>query len=103
MQKRATALTYKEYRTWFFGALSIFAVICSLYAYFVISSVVHVVMRKELNQEITATSSYISQLETQYINAQQAVNYDLAERDGYVAVRDKVFVDTSAVAVALSR
>jgi len=103
MTSRKTTQTYQTHKRWFFAALSMLLVVSSLYAYFVISSVVHVVMRKELDREIADLGSYVSQLEARYIDAQLAVSTLRAEDEGYVVAMEKTFIDASAPAVALSR
>ena len=103
MTTRKTTQTYQTHKRLFFAAASAVLMVCALYGYFVISSVVHVVMRKEIDREIADLGSYVSQLEARYINAQLAVSFDNATNSGYVAVAKKTFVDAGTPAVALSR
>ncbi len=80
-----------------FGCLSLFA----LYVYFVSASVVQVVMRTELKQEIGKISSEISQLESSYIKAQYKVSSDIASLQGFQKSSDKVFIDRGGDSLVL--
>ncbi len=81
-----------------FACLMLFA----LYIYFVSASVVHVVMRTEISQEITKISSEISELEGQYIEAQHRVSSDIASLQGYTQTQSKVFIDKTPTSLVLS-
>lgn len=98
----ARTAVYKDERTWFFAAATLLAVTFILYAYFVMASVVHVVIRKELSQEAVTKSSYVSQLETEYIDAQHAVSEEIATQRGYTKIEKKVFVDKTPTTLVLS-
>lgn len=101
-RKPTTTALYKEERTWFFGACALLLMMCTLYAYFVFTSVVHVAMRKELSQDVVELGSYVSQLEAQYIEAQHEVSEELASFDGYIAVEEKIFIDKTPTTLVLS-
>lgn len=64
-----------------------------LYIYFVSASVVHVVIRTEINQEIKKVSSEISLLEGRLITAQHKISSDIASLQGYIDTSDKIFID----------
>lgn len=82
---------------------SLILVLFALYIYFVSASVLHVVMRQEVEQHSAALKSEIAQLEAQYIHAQHAVSEQVASLEGYVATEQKVFIDrNTAPTVALS-
>ena len=66
------------------------------YIYLISASIVHVVMRTELNQEIQRVSSEISLLESRYIAAQHNVSESIASLEGYAENSDKIFIDRSA-------
>lgn len=74
-----------------------------MYMYFLSASVVHVVIRKEFNQDVVVLSSEISELETQYIEAQHHVSDKIASMDGYSEVSEKIFIDRTADSLVLSR
>ena len=97
--KRVTI--YREERAWFYFALLTCGITVSLYMYFVSASVVHVVMRKELDAAITETSSHVASLETTYIEAQHEVSADIASLQGFERNDDKIYIDMTAAAVAL--
>lgn len=69
--------------------------------YFLSASVVHVVMRKETNQEIASVSSHVSQLESRYIEAQHRVSDDIASMHGYVVAEEKIFIDRTEKSLVL--
>ncbi|MEX0917694.1 MAG: hypothetical protein WDZ93_00905 [Candidatus Paceibacterota bacterium] len=80
-------------------------VLCTLFAayvYFLSASVVHVVIRKEVNNEVALLNSDISKLESEYIKRQHAVSGEIAARKGFVAVNDKIFLDRSDTTLVLS-
>ncbi len=99
----AVTKLYKEERVWFFTALSFLLIVFAAYMYFVSASVVHVVIRKEINQEVLRTSSYVSQLEAEYIEAQHSVSNEIASREGYQEVDNKIFIDRTETTLVLGR
>ena len=102
MNHVAKTAVYKDERTWFFGAVTMLSLVFLLYVYFVISSVVHVVIRQELAQEAVALNSYVSQLEAEYIDAQHAISEEIASQSGYTKVTEKVFIDKTPATLVLS-
>lgn len=62
------------------------------YMYFLSLSVVHVVMRKEVLEEINQLRSEIAFLESSYIEANHVISQKVATADGFSAVKDKVFI-----------
>jgi hypothetical protein len=100
-QARTQAHCYKDRRI-FFSALSLVLVLFAAYVYFVSAAVAHVVVRKELSQEITDMQTKISGLEAEYIIAKDGVGLDMALERGFTVKEDKVFVARKADAVALS-
>lgn len=67
----------------FFAALSLLLILFSAYVYFVSASIVHVIVRKEIDREAAYLSSRIGDLETAYIAAQQAIDNDTASARGF--------------------
>lgn len=102
MTKTRTASIYHEERAWFFAALALVLIVFSAYAYLVSASVVHVVMRKEFDREISRTSSYVSQLEARYIDAQHTVSERVATLEGYARTDEKVFIEKAPTSLVLS-
>ena len=94
---------YKEERRWLIFAVTCVLLSASCYTYFLCASVAHVVMRKEINQEIVALGSSIGELESQYINAQHKVSADIASMHGYIFTSAKIFIEPVEPTVALSK
>ena len=87
----------------------IFAVLCSLlvglifsYMYFLSATVLHVVMRTEIDQEIRLIGSDISELESKFIVAQHKVSADIASLQGYTQASQKIFIDRTPASLVLS-
>ena len=72
------------------------------YIYLVSASIVHVVIRTELEQEIQKIGSEISLMEGSYIAAQHTVSANIASLQGYTENSNKVFIDRSAPSFVLS-
>lgn len=70
--------------------------------YFVSASIVHVVMRKEVDAQIAQLNSSVSQLEAEYIERQHEVSNDFATQQGFVAVEKKIFIDRTTDTLVLS-
>jgi cell division protein FtsL len=87
---------------WFFATLSLLTTVFVLYVYFLSASVMQVVMRKEVNQEIASLSSRVSELESEYIDAQHKVSADFASHDGFVKTDEKIFIDRTKTTLVLS-
>ena len=83
-----------ESRLFYIALVSLIAIFFA-YMYFVSISIAHVVMRKEVDRQITDISTNISQLETSYIDMQHEVSNDIASHKGYVVADTKVFIDKS--------
>lgn len=78
-------------------------VLVGLYMYLVSLSVVNVVMSKEVRQQLVATHSEITELETAYIEAQHTVSQELALQRGFIPADEKLFLtagDTNSVVVS---
>jgi len=73
----------------------------ALYIYFVSASVLHVVMRTEVHQQIASISSEISELEGKYIQAQHKVSSDVASLQGYTHTSKKIFIDKTPSSLVL--
>lgn len=62
------------------------------YMYFLSLSVVHVVMKKEIERQSQQVLSEIAQLESDYIEAHHRISQKVAQIDGFSAVSEKTFV-----------
>lgn len=83
-------------------SVSTLGILFCLYVYFLSMSVVHVVMREEVQQEVARLNTQISQLEARYISAQHKVSQQVAQLEGFAEVTDKVFIDRSDDTLVLS-
>lgn len=86
----------------FVSLSSLCMVLFALYIYFISASVVHVVIRTEIGQELAQISSEISELEGAYIAAQHRVSKDIASLQGYVQTQEKLFIDKTPSSLVLS-
>lgn len=102
MISRTNNTLYEQERMWFFAALSAVLVTVSCYMYFLSTSVVHVVMRKEIDKEFSSLSSSVGSLEAEYIEVQHAVSEDIASLKGYERTDTKIFIDRTAGTLSLS-
>ena len=73
----------------------------TLYIYFISASIVHVVMRTEINQDTREIASEISTLESKYIAVQHKVSSDVATLNGYQKAPHKIFIDRTEDTLAL--
>lgn len=64
-----------------------------LYMYFLTTSVVDVVLRKEAAEQNKTVRSEIAQLESAYIDAQHTISDRVAAISNFTATSEKVFVD----------
>lgn len=101
MNTKALVQTLPIEKTLFLGLSCVCLALFSLYIYFISASVVHVVMRTEISQEITKISSEISELEGDYIEAQHKVSSDIASLQGYTQTTAKIFIDRTPASLVL--
>ncbi len=102
MRTAATATTlYKNERTWFYAMLAILLMVFTSYIYFLSASIVHVVMRKEIDTQIAQIGSQLSDLESHYIEAQHAVSEDIASMQGFTRTDEKIFINKSEATLVL--
>lgn len=77
----------------FYTAISLFVATFALYMYFLSDSIVHVVMRKEVDAQISVLGTTVSDLEAEYIEMQHRVSNDIASLQGFVVADSKIFID----------
>jgi|GEM_PF-1090231 len=70
----------------------VFFALIILYMYFLSMSVVHVVLRKEINRSVAETSSQIATLEASYIESQHKVSDKIAALNTFTETNSKIFV-----------
>ncbi len=85
-----------------FALISAALLLFGLYIYLLSASVMHVVVRTEINHQVREMTSQISLLESEFIAAQHAVSQNIAYLEGYERVHEKVFVDRSAPSLVLN-
>jgi len=101
MNSKAHTTLYETERRWLLAAFVCLATSVILYIYFLSASVHHVVMRKEIDKEITTQGSSVSMLEAAYIEAQHAVSEDIASMRGFALTNDKIYIDRSDTTLVL--
>jgi hypothetical protein len=99
MHRLITQLTHSNTQLYFCGIVCVAAIVG--YLYFLNISVMHVVLRKESNQEVQSLKSEIAQLETRYIEAQHAISNRIATLDGYSVDTAKIFVTRGETSLVL--
>ncbi len=70
-----------------------------LYIYFVSTSVVNIVQRKNIESETQGLSSNVGNLESQYISLNKNITLSYAKSLGYVEPRDISFVSNDSFAM----
>ena len=73
-----------------------------LYMYFLSMSVVHVVLRKEIMNDVAKVESQIAQLEASYITAQHKVSNKIAALENFTENDTKIFVSRDESTLVLS-
>jgi hypothetical protein len=96
MKRLSNTTPYKDESRLFYFACSLLVIVASLYMYFVSESVMHVVMRKEIDSEISDLATTIGQLDTAYIEMQHSVSSDIASLKGFKIAKEKVFIDKAS-------
>ena len=71
----------------------------ALYTYFISSSVVSVVLRKELDVSIQETRGRVSTLETRYFARKEEITPALAHSLGFSDVSDRTFVERQSLSI----
>ncbi len=93
MSKYSKTTAYRDESRLFYIALSSFVIVFVSYMYFLSSSVMNVVMRKEVDTQIAALGTTVGDLEAEYIEMQHSVSNEVATLQGYVTVDKKIFID----------
>jgi uncharacterized membrane-anchored protein YitT (DUF2179 family) len=102
MKKRAQTSIYKDESRLFYFALSLCMLVVCTYMYFVSMTVVHVVLRKEVDNQIAVVGTQISQLEERYIEKQHNLSVAIATQQGFVTTEKKTFIDKTKATFVLS-
>ncbi len=94
--------TYHTERKLFYASLSLVLVLFCAYISFVSASVAHVVVRKEISQEITEAQTRVSDLESAYIVAKYEVVEAEADKRGFRKNEEKIFVEKKSAGLVLT-
>jgi hypothetical protein len=76
--------------------VALLVVLSGMYAYFLSTSVINVIVREEMQQRIADTNARISELELTYIEAKNTVTLDMAREMGFAKVSTKQYVTRRA-------
>ena len=68
-----------------------------LYGYFVSTSITNVILREEVEENILAVNSEISQLEFIYLDQKNTVTLEFAYEMGFMDIDDKEFVSRKSL------
>ena len=77
---------------YFNAGIAVLFTLVFMYMYFLSMSVVHVVLRKEIMQEVATVESQIAHLEASYITAQHKVSNKIAALENFTSNDTKIFV-----------
>lgn len=98
---KTTTTAYIDETRLFYIALSCFVVALFSYMYFVSSSILNVVMLKEVDAHVADIQTTIGELESTYIEIQHDVSSDIATHRGFVIADKKIFIDRSGDTLSL--
>lgn len=93
MRKYKTTTAYLDETRLFYIALSSLVIVVFLYMYFVSSSILNVVMLKEVDEHFAEVQTVIGDLESTYIEVQHTMSSDIATHRGFVEAKEKIFID----------
>lgn len=93
MKSRAQINTIRFHRRVFLILTAIVMVFLSLYVYFVSKSVINVVVREEIENDIIAVNSRLGDLELSYINLKNQITPEFAYSNGFFALSEKTYVE----------
>ncbi len=88
--------------TWIIALGGVLFALIGLYLYFLSVSIIHVVIRQEVNQNIKEVNSKIASLESSYIEAQHSLSASVATLDGYNKAEKKVYINRKASSLVLN-
>lgn len=95
---RSRSITFKIVEKRLFVAFAAaLLILATLYGYFLVSSIVNVIVREEAEQKTVALSSELSNVEYAYIERQNAITIAFAHSLGFTNIKDKQFVTRQSV------
>lgn len=97
-----TTTPYQKERRLFFMAFSLVLTLFAAYVYFVSASVVHVIVRKEINRDIAEVSSRISELEADFITAKDGITEETVVAHGFfITEPEKIYITKTPSSLVL--
>jgi hypothetical protein len=76
----------------FTALIAIIFILLGFYGYFISKSIVNVIVREEINNDVVVVSSAISELEFEYIAHKNIINKEYAKAAGFKDLAEKKFV-----------
>lgn len=98
----ANVISKPSHAFYFNAGIAILFTLVFLYMYFLSMSVVHVVLRKEIMNDVAKVESQIAQLEASYITAQHKVSNKIAALENFTENDTKIFVSRDDDTLVLS-
>lgn len=92
MNRRSNTAILSLKRRIFWVLVVSIAALLFLYGYFVSYSIVNVVLREEVEQELTQVTTRLSDLEFQYLSKRDTINIALAYSLGFQDISQKQFI-----------
>lgn len=97
MKTKTLQINIFEKRAFAILVMMIF-ILLGFYGFFISKSIVNVIVREEINNDIVAINSIISDLEFNYINRKDTINKEYAEEIGFKTIANKKFVNKKSFA-----
>lgn len=92
MNRRTKTTIIDLNRKIFWSLIASLIVLFVLYGYFISKSIINVLIREEIAQELVIINSNISNLEFTYLEQKNQINLDFAYSQGFKTVKGKEFV-----------
>ena len=102
MKKLVSKTLNSKKETWIIALSGVLFALIGLYIYFLSVSIVHVVIRQEVNQNIKEVNTKIASLESSYIEAQHRLSSNVATLEGYSRAEGKVYINRKASSLVLN-
>jgi len=98
MKTKTLKLNTEYHRSTFWALAGTAFVLILMYSYFVNASVLSVVERKSIEQELATASSRVAELESEYFTSINSITLSLALSSGFVETKTSAFVARKAFA-----
>ena len=94
---KSTITTIALQKRVFWALMGLILCLFAFYGYFVSKSITNVLLREEVEENILAVHSEISQLEFEYLDRKNEVTLEFAYAMGFQDIEDKEFVARKSV------